>query len=362
MSVILFLIILLVLIIGHELGHFLVAKRVGMKVLEFGVGFPPKLWGKKFGETEYTVNAVPFGGFVRIFGENEEEMGQEQAFNRHSKRSQAAVLFAGPFANIVLAFLAFWIAFAVGVPAVITDSTDAANLQGARVVIASVLPGSPAEEAGIARGAEVVAIRVGEVTTPVEKPEDIAAVVSVSQGAISIVLQEGTEQREVAVTPQAGLITEEPERLGVGVASVLVGTKVLSPLAALSEAFTQTVTGLWAVAVGLATLIGNALTFSASLADVSGPVGIASLVGEAATFGAGQVLILAAIISLNLAVLNLLPFPALDGGRLAMLGYEAVRGIAIRQKTVAVINTVGFVLLIALMLVVTYNDIVKLVT
>lgn len=359
MSVVLFIVILLVLIVGHELGHFVLAKLAGMRVPEFGVGFPPKLWGVKWGETEYTVNALPFGGFVKIVGEDSEDQSDPNAFGKKSKWAQAATLVAGPFANIVLGFLAFWVAFSIGVPSVMTDSSGV--VEDPRVVIADVLPESPAALAGLKPGDQVVAVGHGDEVVTVTKSEDIPAAIGTTTAPLLMIIERDSVQDVLQITPITGLIENDPGRLGIGIASVAVGTKTLTVWAAFVEALKQTGTGLVAVAVGLFTLIGNALTFSASLADVSGPVGIASLVRDATVFGAGQVLVLAAVISLNLAVLNLLPFPALDGGRLAMLGYEVVRGKRIRQATTQIINAVGFLVLITLMLVVTFNDIVRLI-
>jgi len=360
MTVVLFVLILLALIVGHEAGHFVIAKWVGMKVLEFGVGFPPKLWGTKIGDTEYTVNLVPFGGFVRIFGEDESEKFEEHAFARHHKGAQAAVLVAGPCANVLLAFLAFWVAFMVGVPAAIQEGADAATLRDARVVIADTLPSAPAAIAGIVAGDVVVSIAHDSVVLPVTRPEDIANVLRDYHGPLSVTYTHRNERKTALVTPVTGIIPDFPDRYGIGIASVLVGTKVLDPLAALVSGFTATWQGLGSIAVGLVTLVGSALTFSASLSDISGPVGIASLVGDAASFGAGQVLLLTAVISLNLAILNLLPFPALDGGRIAMLIVETLRGKEIKTSTTQLVNTAGFALLILIMLVVTYHDIAKL--
>lgn len=367
MSVILFIIILLVLIIGHEFGHFTVAKWVKMKVLEFGVGFPPKIWGKKIGDTVYSINIIPFGGFVRIFGEDtpssEADFGSasenEKAFSNRSKVSQAAVLFAGPGMNVVLGFLAFVLAYSIGVATVAEDGASISSIQDGRVIIANVLPHSPAAEAGLATGDQLISITEDGVATPVTKPEDLAAAVHTDAPLSLLVLHAG-EQKNITVTPVTGLIVSDPTKYAIGVASLLVGTKVLSIPEAIVQAGHDTVFGLRDVVVGLATLIASAFTLSASLSDISGPVGIAGLVGDASTLGAGQVLLLAAIISLNLAVINLLPFPALDGGRLAMLLIEAVRGRTIKQATVQIVNVVGFGVLIILMLVVTWNDIAKL--
>ncbi len=359
MAVILFIVILLVLIIGHELGHFFAAKWAGMKVPEFGIGFPPRLWGKKFGDTEYTINALPFGGFVKIVGEDSEDQSDPNAFGRKSRLAQAITLLAGVGMNVVLGFVAFWIAFMIGVPTVIGPNVPPQSIDGARVVVTTVVAGSPAAATDIAVGDEVRAIARGAVVYPIARSEDIAASLNGEEPIVLTVVRDGQEL-QLPMTPVVGVIPEEPERAALGVASILVGTTKEGPLAAAVHALTETGTALRDIVVGLVSLIGSALTFQASLEDVSGPVGIAGLVGDASVFGAGQVLVLASVISLNLAVINLLPFPALDGGRLALLAYETLRRRAVAQVTVQVINAAGFVLLIALMLAVTYNDIARL--
>ena len=360
MSVILFVIILVALIVGHEFGHFSVAKWVRMKVLEFGLGFPPKLWGKKIGDTEYSVNAIPFGGFVKIYGEDATEVTTNEAFGKHPKAAQAAVLFAGPFMNVVLGFIAFFIAYSVGVPAVVDGSHPDARITNPRVVITELLPGSPAAKAGLKVGDQVLSLAHGSLVSPVVDSEDVLNSIKNDHSPLTITIKRGGAEQALSMTPVTGIITEFPDRYAVGIASMKLGTMSLSVPSAFVEAATQTWQGLYGVAAGLVTMVAGLFTLSGSLADVSGPVGIAQLVGDASIFGLGQVLVLTAIISLNLAVLNLLPFPALDGGRLAMLLYESVRGKAIHQNTAAIVNTVGFAILVILMLVVTYHDIAKL--
>jgi regulator of sigma E protease len=358
MSVILFIVILLVLVVGHEFGHFSVAKWVGMKVHEFGVGFPPKLWSKTIGETEYSVNALPFGGFVKIHGEDDPELTEDQAFAMHSKLAQAGVLFAGPGMNIVLGFMAFWIAFSIGVPAAVDETHG--TLKNARVVVSELLPGSPIAKSGIKVGDTLLTLTQDNVTKTIQDPKDISAALATNHNRLAITAKRGDAVTVYILEPVAGIIKAEPDRYAIGLGSLLVGTTDYGIGGAFVKALGATWNGLVGIVVGMATLIASAFTLSGSLADLSGPVGIAGLVGDAAVFGVGQVLALAAVISLNLAVLNLLPFPALDGGRLAMLAYEVVRGKRIRQQTAAIINTVGFVALILLMLVVTWHDIAKL--
>ena len=359
MGVLIFFIMIVVLIVGHEFGHLLAAKRAGMEVPEFGIGFPPKLWSFVRGATEYSINALPFGGFVRITGENG-DADHPNAFSQKTKIAQLGVLAAGPGANIVIAFIAFWIAFMVGLPTVVDDAGPQ-GVTDARVVVTQVLPNSPAAEGGVTVGDSVLSILSSGITHEIERPSDILDALSADE-PVTLTLEKSGVRREVELTPRAGIISDAPDTKALGVGTMLLGLASYDVFTSFGKAFIATINGLWQIVLGFTSLIAGAFTLSASLEDVSGPVGIASLAGDAVTFGIGQVLSFAAIISLNLAVLNLLPFPALDGGRIVMVVYEALRGRAIRQVTANLINSVGFVLLIGLMLVVTWNDVVRLVS
>jgi len=361
MTVLIFIIMLVVLIVAHEFGHFIVAKLSGMKVPEFGLGFPPKLWGKKIGDTEYTINALPFGGFVKIEGEDPKEADTDPAaFSNRPKVLQAATLLAGPFGNIILAFVLFFFAFMAGVPSVVEEGQG--DLADARVVIVNVLPESPAESAGLRAGDRVIALRTDGRETAIEMPETLSSQIAASEGELTVIVERGGEQREITAMPTMGLIEEAPEKKALGIASALVGTLRMNPLDAFVAALTETGEKTVMVVVGLFALIGSALTLSADVGNVAGPVGIASLTGEAAQFGVGALLSFAALISINLGILNLLPFPALDGGRLAFLAVEAVTRRPIPASFANAVNTVGFAILILLMLAVTAQDIVRLVT
>ena len=373
MSIFIFIVILVVLVVGHEFGHFLAAKAAKMKVLEFGVGFPPKLWGKKIGETEYSVNALPFGGFVRIFGEDAADVrgmdadltrkgtspapssiygtGGGEAFYEKSKLAQAGVLFAGPFANFVLAFLFSTATFVIGTSVVI-DEGNQATAANPRVLVTEVLLGSPAEKAGLTRD---------NLTTAVHAPEDVTETISAFDGPLTVSVMHRGELVSFVVTPTLGIIPNEPERKAVGVATSLVGTVSLPIHKAIASGFTETIEKLMLVAEGLFFLIASVFTLSADLSGIAGPVGIASLTGEVAAFGIGSLLSFAALISLNLFIINLLPFPALDGGRLAFLAIETVFRRKIPSRFSNALNTLGFVLLIALMVAVTAHDISRLV-
>lgn len=356
MEVLLFLALLVVLIVGHEAGHLLAAKRAGMEVPEFGIGFPPKLWSRVVGTTEYSVNALPFGGFVRIVGENGDE-DHPNAFSQKPKRAQLAVLAAGPVANLAIGFLAFWIAFMAGVPTAVDDAPPQ-GLSHAAVVVTERVPGSPAAT-HLEVGDRVLRIGDASGVYVVERPSDIREHV-VSDAPVTLTIARGGVEETVTMSPTKGLIPDDPERYAIGVGTMLLGTVSYGPVEALFKAFEAT----WKSTVGIVTSFGSllmgAFTLTASLENLSGPVGIAAMAGDAATFGVGQLLAFTALISLNLAILNLLPLPALDGGRIALIGYEALRGKKVRIETVSFVNTLGFVALIALLLTVTWHDIAKL--
>ncbi|MFT5832344.1 MAG: regulator of sigma E protease [Candidatus Paceibacteria bacterium] len=398
MSVFLFLVVLFVLILVHEWGHFIVAKKTGMRVDEFGIGFPPKLFGIKKGETEYTFNALPIGGFVRIFGENGEqpispveseandrrseataEAGEggtkfvlqstsnpasatsqykpdPRAFNNRPKWAQALVLIAGVVMNILFAWLLFSVTYMVGVPTAIEESAAGPDSQ---LLITGTLPDSPAS--AIPAGSQIISVTAGGGTLDTPTPTTFSEfVTTVAPAELDVTYQLGGEVDTVAVTPTQGIITDEPDRYAVGASLVLIEIEKQPFFTAIANGFSSTVGGLQAITVGLFTLIGQSFSGTADYTQVAGPIGIVGMVGDAAAFGFTALLTFTAVISLNLAVINLLPFPALDGGRLVFVAIETVTGKDIPPQWAGRINLVGFALLMLLMVAVTYNDILNL--
>jgi regulator of sigma E protease len=405
MSILLFFAVLFVLILVHEWGHFIVAKKTGMRIDEFGIGFPPKLFGIKRGETEYTFNAIPIGGFVRIFGENGAEpispvegealdrqseanveageggaqvsthavvngdqshkastvrKGDPRAFNNRPKWAQALVLIAGVVMNILFAWLLFVITFMVGVPTAVDETTAGPEAQ---LMVAGTLADSPASM--IPAGAVVTNLSASLVTSDeiVSNPTPATFadfVSSAAPGEVLITYEFDGNQNEALVTPVQGLIIDNPERYAVGVSLALIEVKQQSFGDAIVTGTVATGNGLVAITTGLFTLIGQAFTGTADFTQVAGPIGIVGMVGDAAAFGLTALLTFTAIISLNLAVINLLPFPALDGGRLVFVAIETITGKDIPPEWAGRINLVGFALLLLLMVAVTYNDIINL--
>jgi regulator of sigma E protease len=366
MSILIFLLVLFVLVLVHELGHFAIAKWTGMRVDEFGIGFPPKLFGIKKGETEYTFNLFPVGGFVKIYGEdalvestdNTPAAVVSGSFMSKSKWAQAAVLVAGITMNIIFAWILITLAFGLGVKSSVTeaDATPTAVL-----AITQVLPEGPAGLVALPQGAVIREVTAGDDTLEKLTPSAFSAFIDAHKdSSVTLAYSLNGEMRAVQVTPQTGVI-EGSDRAAIGVALTLVDTVSRSFSESLIDASVYTVTALRDITLGIGKLLADTVRMQADFSQVSGPVGIVGLVDEASSYGLTSLLMFTAFISLNLAVINILPFPALDGGRLLFVAIEAVKGTPIKAQYVAVLNTVGFFLLILLMVLVTWNDVAKLI-
>jgi regulator of sigma E protease len=366
MSLLIFFVVLVILILVHEFGHFIVAKKSGIRVDEFGIGFPPKLFGKKIGETEYTINALPIGGFVRIWGEDptEEHYGEneesERSFVKQPKYIQALVLVAGVSMNILLAFFLYSLSFMIGLPTAASTLEEAANLEDARLLITEIMPNSPASE-GLQESDEIQGVtRSDSILTSdtALSPEDVSTFITntpENEGVLFKIMRRG-ETQYVTIHPQKGVFEDNPEKVAAGFSMSLAGTQSYPFFTAIWEgakrtynSFGMVLSGLWQLASG-----------NASFSQVSGPVGIVGLVGDAAALGLTWLLTFSAFISLNLAVINLLPLPALDGGRLVFVAVEAITRKPINPVFATRVNQIGFIALLSLMFVVTVHDIIKL--
>lgn len=364
MSILLFFLVLFVLILVHEWGHFIVAKKTGMRVDEFGIGFPPKLYGIKKGETEYTFNALPIGGFVRIWGENYEDAAdsnnndtdKSRGFSARPKWAQALVLVAGVTMNILFAWFLFSLTYMVGIPTPVDESVAS---ESAELYVAAVLPDSPASELPV--GSIITSIESDTRTITNPSPSEFSTLVTeVAPSPVTVSYNFNGEDMSTLLTPAQGLMLEEPERFVVGASLSFVEIQKRSFFMAIADGFTATWQGFINIAVGLWSLISQSFIGEADFSQVAGPVGIVGMVGDAASFGVTALLTFTAIISLNLAVINLLPFPALDGGRLVFVAIEAVTNRKIPPVWAGRVNLVGFAILMLLMIAVTYNDIIRI--
>jgi len=366
MSAILFIIILLVLVLVHEFGHFITAKKLGMRVDEFGFGFPPralKLFKK--GETLYSLNWLPLGGFVKIFGENPDEKSVDGAdkarsFVNRPKWAQAIVLVAGVVMNILLAWILISFGYATGMPTSAGSAPKGAQITNSEIVVLSTATDSPAEIAGLLPGDKIISLVLAKdgVVKPSTLDEFKSFVGAHPNQHITFNIERGKEQKAFDIVPKAGLVDGKE---GIGISMDMIGVVKLNPIRAFWEGAKMTGYMLKSTAVGMWNLLSSAVVGKADLASVSGPIGIAGIVGDAYKFGIGYLLSFAALISVNLAIINLIPFPALDGGRLLFLLIEKIKGSRIKPAISNTVNAVGFFLLIGLMLVVTYHDILKLI-
>ncbi|OHA19334.1 MAG: hypothetical protein A3C08_01580 [Candidatus Taylorbacteria bacterium RIFCSPHIGHO2_02_FULL_47_18] len=361
MTLLLFFVILAVLVLVHEAGHFFVAKFFKIRVDEFGFGFPPRLFSVHRGETRYSFNLIPFGGFVKIFGEDQtEEIKDGEAsrnFSRKHRGVQALVLVAGIVGNFLLAWILISAGFMVGLPAPAGEEwglpvTDAA------LTVVEVLPDSPASRAGLRAGDTVISFsqngRALENPSPDFASEFIAETKS---GAIDVAVKRGTKLLSFSVEPSSEVLEGRP---AIGIAMDMLGTVRLPIHRAVLEGAKTTVFLSVEVSRALALFIKDAFAGAADIKNLAGPVGIAGLVGDARAQGVAPLLSLTALISINLALINLIPFPALDGGRLLFVAIEAVRRKPIPAKIAQYANATGFFILFLFLVFITYHDIARL--
>ena len=344
-----FLVILLVLVLSHEVGHFFTARFFGVKVEEFGFGIPPRilnLWRDKKG-TLYSLNLLPFGGFVKIFGEEGGEVSQPESFGSKSAPKRAVILASGALANIVLAFLALTLMSGLGVPQTVSEEESAAY-PGAKITIVDVEPDSPASRAGIMPGDQISGFqKIGDVQNFIKQNKGKNILLSLIRG--KKLLEISALSRE---NPPEG---EGP----LGIALELVRVKKTPWYLAPADGVRFTWEILKGTVLGLLNLIQSLFKKEALPIEVAGPVGIFNITSSAMNLGFGALFILIAVLSVNLALINILPFPGLDGGRVFFILIEALRGKRISPKTSALAHSLGLAILIILMILVTYNDIAK---
>ncbi|MDA1038422.1 MAG: RIP metalloprotease RseP [bacterium] len=352
-TILLFLALLSLLVFVHELGHFWMARRMGMKVEEFGFGFPPRMFGIRRKGTLYSINWIPLGGFVRIKGESGSNSEDPDSFASKSAWSRFLVLVAGVTMNLVLAAVLLGAGFMIGLPSVVSDDLPAsAHVSDEAIRIVQVLPDSTADLAGLKMGDVVVSINDKTLTTT----EDVYTEIGSASGEMDILLRRG-EDFVTARVARGEIAGVENEVLGV----VLVRTGFISYgfFESILRGVTATVDLTYQVVRAFVDLIGNLISRDRVAVDLSGPVGIAVMTGEVAELGISYLLQFAALLSINLAVINILPFPALDGGRVLFLIIEKMRRKKVSETVEAVTHNLGFLLLISVVILVTYRDIVR---
>ena len=344
-TAIIFLIVLSVIVFVHELGHFVMAKRAGMKVEEFGFGFPPRLWGHKpkNSETTYTINAIPFGGFVKIQGEDGDDRTNQRSFAKKGFWARASVILAGVVMNVILAAALLAISNGIG-SRIAVDRATIAKATDIKIQITQIAKNSPAEKAGL---------QVFDEIKGFESVEEVQSYIARHKGQeMTLALARGPVQ----VTPRLNPPTGEG---ALGIALAKTGYVSYPWYEAIWRGIKEALAGLWFIATGFTMIIKNLFTTGKAGVELAGPIGIAVVTGQQARLGFTYLLQFVAFISLNLAVINVVPFPALDGGRLLFLVIEKIKGSPLPRRVENGFNTVGFVLLLLLMFFITAKDVLK---
>lgn len=353
LTIIVFVLILGLLVFVHEFGHFIAARKNGVKVEEFGFGFPPRIFGVKRGETIYSLNWIPLGGFVKIKGEGGEDKEDEDSFAHKKIWRRAVILAAGVFMNFVLAAVILSVGFMIGLPQVVDGQGGQATVRDAKVQIVEILDGTPAAEAGLMAGDAILSVdgqQLGDI-------EAIQNYLSEKIGTpVKIILERDGQQIEKDISP-AFLV--ETGRGGIGVGLLKSGIVSYPWYLAIWKGTESTVYFTGEVVVAFYDLIKNLIVTQKVSVDLSGPIGIAVLTGQVARMGFIYLLQFTALLSINLAVINFIPFPALDGGRILFLVIEKIRRRPVSQKIENTVHNIGFALLMLLVLLVTYRDVLK---
>lgn len=350
MTIIIFIIILAVLILIHEFGHFIVARMVGVEVEEFAIGFPPRLFSKKIKGTTYSINLIPLGGYVKLLGENGGSTSHK-AFINKSVMARLAVIVAGVTMNIILAVVIFTVGYMIGMAPLQIDAQSLGGSQSTTIFVAGTIKDSPAHKAGLELGDSIFSLDM-EVMGSVA---DIQAFTKKHQGeTVDLTIVRSGVEIEKTITLAMG---DAP--LGI---QLVESTNVTLPFVkALSAGLRETWLGITTIVVFVVNLVKNIFVSGTVSQEVSGPVGIYTLTAQATKLGFTYLLSLVALLSINLAVLNIVPFPALDGGRALFIALEGIfRRKIVREQVESVIHTVGFVFLIILILAITARDVVRL--
>lgn len=380
LTIIIFILVLSILVFVHELGHFITARKLGVKAEEFGFGFPPRIFGvykdrnkrwrflkgnksisslekegdKAPSDTVYSLNWIFAGGFVKIKGENGDGKLDKDSFANKAVWKRALILVAGVVMNVVLAWFLLSIGYLIGMPGDLEETGKRARVEDEKVMVIAVLEDSPADLAGLKPGESIVKVD-GE---SIKNYEDLQNILDDKIGEeVLFNLESLQDKRELTIVPS---LIEDINRAGIGVAIYNAGTVSYPFFDAFYQGAKSTIWYLRLIVLAFYQLFSDIFAGENVDDQVGGPVAIAKYTGEVARFGFVYLLQFIALLSLNLAIINILPIPALDGGRLLFLAIEKLKGKPIKEEIEAVLHTIFFFLLIALIIFVTYRDILNL--
>lgn len=369
---IIFLLVLSLLVFVHELGHFLTAKKLGVKPEEFGFGFPPRLvgfyknrlghkkivWGSKEVDdsagTIYSLNWIPLGGFVKIKGENGDNNDDDSFINKPVWK-RTIILSSGVLMNIILAMVLLSIGFMIGLPQSVDSSNNNDKISNKQIQIIQIINESPANKANL---------KVGDIISSVDNIKfnnysELQSYVDKNKGKeLEYKIKRGNEEVTKIIVPE---LIKDTGKGGIGVAISEIGIVKYSFFKAVWEGIKATIFLTWAILVAFYELFMNIFSGKGVGADVAGPVGIAVITGQVARLGIIYLLQFTALLSINLAIVNFIPFPALDGGRVLFLIIEKIKGKPVRREVEAIMHNIGFILLLLLVVIITFKDVLKYV-
>ncbi|MBF0302140.1 MAG: RIP metalloprotease RseP [Desulfamplus sp.] len=350
-SLVAFIVVLGILVFVHELGHFLVARLFGVGVETFSLGFGPKIYKKKVGLTEYCISLIPLGGYVKMVGEDPKEAVEpadiELSFTHKKLFQKSLIVAAGPFFNFLLAFVIFYVI------------AQFSGLYVVRPVVGAVGENTPAKAAGILPDDIIKSVQ----GKSVESWDDMVEIIGNGTGEpLKIIISRNGELLTVTVNPEIKVVKnifgedQQKYMIGISAKSGAVENIPLNPFQALAEGIKQT----WRIASLTILSVVKIFQGTVSTDTLGGPIMIAQMAGEQAKEGMLNLAFFIAMLSINLGIINLFPVPVLDGGHLLFFGIEAVTGRATSEKVREKANQVGIALLVALMVFVFYNDIVRI--
>ncbi len=353
-TIIIFIAIICLLVFAHEIGHFISAKKAGVAVEEFGFGFPPRLFSFKKKETIYSINLIPIGGFVKIKGESGRDSAEKDSFVNKKFWQKSIILGSGVTMNIFFAFILITIGLMIGLPTIIDDEQPLpANITNQKIQIATIYEKSAADLGGLKIGDVILTIDGQSFPKVVEMQKYIK---THQNNSLSLEIERGKEKFIKEITP--ALIEGNNEKL-LGVNLVSTGLIHYNFFLAIYHGFLTTFSLIFEIITALYWLIRGAISGANITNQLAGPVGVAVLTSQVTKLGFIYLIQFTALLSLNLAIINILPFPALDGGRILFIIIEKIRGKPNNEKIESLIHNIGFSLLMILIVFVTYRDLLR---
>jgi len=339
------------IIFVHEFGHFLSAKLVGVKVLKFSIGFGPKLVGRKYGDTEYLISSIPFGGYVKMLGEgSEDELREEEktfAFSYQPVWKRFIIVFLGPLFNFLFALLIFVFVFLSGLPVLLPE-------------IGNVLPNSAAERAGLLKGDEIISVNDSQIT----QWDEMTKIIHNSAGkTLYLKVKRKGEIISVSVIPGKQKISDIfGQEKQVGLIGITPSGNTFRKKSGFTEAVVSSFERTWDLTVLTVVSLVKLIQRVIPMNTIGGPILILQMAGQQASMGFLNFFVFMAIININLGVLNLLPIPILDGGHILFLGIEAIRRKPLEEKVMNIAQRVGLAVILFIMVFALYNDIMRIFT